>query len=173
MTAYIVTDKTTKNTVAVEKINYIPKDVPVLLLTGKKADGFGKGIFQPTIEEPEYTDAQLNVIKTKNKLVRNASLIDVTTAQYYLFHEGEFVLNAAGQLPVGKIYLDLVSSSGNAPRLFIDGSQTTDIGEIIQGSEFVVNGRSEHWYTLDGRRLNGKPTKKGLYINNGNKVVIK
>jgi hypothetical protein len=32
---------------------------------------------------------------------------------------------------------------------------------------------SNAWYTLDGRRLNGKPTVKGLYIYNGKKVVIK
>ena len=29
------------------------------------------------------------------------------------------------------------------------------------------------WYTLDGRKLDGKPTRKGLYINNGKKVVVK
>ena len=29
------------------------------------------------------------------------------------------------------------------------------------------------WYTIDGRRLNGKPTRSGVYINNGVKVVIK
>ena len=29
------------------------------------------------------------------------------------------------------------------------------------------------WYTLDGRKLQGKPTQKGLYIHNGNKRVIK
>ena len=29
------------------------------------------------------------------------------------------------------------------------------------------------WYTIDGRMLQGKPTKKGVYINNGIKVVIK
>lgn len=29
------------------------------------------------------------------------------------------------------------------------------------------------WFTLDGRRLNGQPTAKGLYINKGKKVVIK
>ncbi len=28
-----------------------------------------------------------------------------------------------------------------------------------------------HWYTLDGRRLNGQPTQRGLYIVNGKKVV--
>ncbi len=32
---------------------------------------------------------------------------------------------------------------------------------------------SDCWYTLGGRRLTGKPTQKGIYINNGNKVVIK
>jgi hypothetical protein len=29
------------------------------------------------------------------------------------------------------------------------------------------------WHNLQGLRLDGKPTKKGLYIMNGKKVVIK
>ena len=29
------------------------------------------------------------------------------------------------------------------------------------------------WYDLQGRRLDSKPTQKGLYINNGKKIVIK
>jgi hypothetical protein len=29
------------------------------------------------------------------------------------------------------------------------------------------------WYTVSGVRLAGKPTKKGLYIYNGKKIVIK
>lgn len=32
---------------------------------------------------------------------------------------------------------------------------------------------SDYWYTLDGRRLSGKPTQRGVYVNNGRKVVIK
>ena len=31
---------------------------------------------------------------------------------------------------------------------------------------------SDAWYTIDGQLLNGKPTQKGIYINNGKKVVI-
>lgn len=31
----------------------------------------------------------------------------------------------------------------------------------------------EAWYTLDGRRLDGQPTAKGLYIHGGKKVAIK
>ena len=32
---------------------------------------------------------------------------------------------------------------------------------------------AEHWFTLDGRRLQAKPTAPGIYVNNGKKVVIK
>ena len=33
-----------------------------------------------------------------------------------------------------------------------------------------LNG-GESWYTIDGKKLNGEPTKPGLYIRNGKKVV--
>jgi hypothetical protein len=29
------------------------------------------------------------------------------------------------------------------------------------------------WYSLDGKRLSGKPCQKGIYIQNGKKVIIK
>ena len=29
------------------------------------------------------------------------------------------------------------------------------------------------WYTLDGRKLSGKPVQRGIYVNSGKKVVIK
>ena len=32
---------------------------------------------------------------------------------------------------------------------------------------------TERWFDLNGRQLSGKPTKEGIYINKGNKVVIK
>jgi hypothetical protein len=32
---------------------------------------------------------------------------------------------------------------------------------------------ADHWFTLDGRRLQAKPTAPGIYVNNGRKVVIK
>jgi hypothetical protein len=42
----------------------------------------------------------------------------------------------------------------------------------VHDSGFMVNG-SDAWYTLDGRKLDGKPTRAGVYINNGKAVVIK
>jgi hypothetical protein len=37
----------------------------------------------------------------------------------------------------------------------------------------VPSQNGDEWYDLSGRKLSGKPTTKGLYINNGKKVVIK
>ncbi len=51
---------------------------------------------------------------------------------------------------------------------FGDDDGTTGI--VDNKRETITNNR---WYTLDGRRLNSKPTTKGLYIYNGNKMVVK
>ena len=32
---------------------------------------------------------------------------------------------------------------------------------------------SDNWYSIDGRRLVGKPSHRGVYINNGKKLIIK
>ena len=50
------------------------------------------------------------------------------------------------------------------------GGDTTGIDAILMNSERV---NSETWYTLDGRKLQDKPTQKGVYISNGKKVIIK
>ena len=55
----------------------------------------------------------------------------------------------------------LVSASGETTGI---GTLDTRTGEVTFGEE---------WYSLDGRKLDGKPTKKGLYINKGKTVVIK
>jgi hypothetical protein len=50
---------------------------------------------------------------------------------------------------------------------------TTTVYPTFNGQWLMVNGQSGYFYTLDGRRMDGRPTKKGVYINNGMKVVIK
>ena len=52
-----------------------------------------------------------------------------------------------------------------------DGT-VTQIGTLdSRTGEVSLDG--DAWYSLDGRRLSGKPNAKGVYINNGKKVVIK
>ena len=51
-----------------------------------------------------------------------------------------------------------------------DGIIAIDNGQLtIDNEDSSLSG----WYTLDGRKLGGKPTQKGIYINNGIKVAIK
>ena len=53
---------------------------------------------------------------------------------------------------------------------------TVTIGDGASGIRTNVNDNgnvNDGWYTIDGRKLQGKPTQKGVYIMNGRKVVIK
>ena len=61
-----------------------------------------------------------------------------------------------------RITVKLISASGEITGI---GTLDTKTGE--------VSFDSEAWYTLDGVRLSGKPSSKGIYINNGKKIVIK
>ena len=57
-------------------------------------------------------------------------------------------------------------------RLVSRNGETTAIGTLdTKTGELSFD--SEAWYTLDGVRLSGKPSTKGIYINNGKKIVIK
>ena len=42
---------------------------------------------------------------------------------------------------------------------------------IIQNLKFKIQNEADAWYTLDGRKLDKQPTKSGLYIHNGRKVL--
>ncbi len=53
---------------------------------------------------------------------------------------------------------------------FGDDDETTGVSPITVADGDV---RVPRWYTLDGVRLDAQPTKKGLYIHGGKKVVIK
>ena len=56
-------------------------------------------------------------------------------------------------------------------RLLNSNGVTTGILSV-NDSGFTVQD-PDAWYSLDGRKLAGEPTRRGIYINNGKKVVIK
>ena len=45
---------------------------------------------------------------------------------------------------------------------------STDLHQVTRDKSQV---QSNKWYTLDGRKLNGMPKAKGVYIHNGKKVI--
>ena len=96
--------------------------------------------------------------------------------QSYGLYNGEFyaVDDASAGIAGHKCWLNVAKPTQHlAPRLSItmDG-ETTEIGDAMRLNDKrqMIN---DKWYTLDGRKINGQPTKKGIYIYNGRKVVIK
>ena len=63
---------------------------------------------------------------------------------------------------------------GNTPTGIVPMSDVEGKMSEVRGKMSEVRGKmSEVWYDLSGRRLNAKPHAKGIYINNGKKIVIK
>ena len=99
---------------------------------------------------------------------------DMKAADYYVCNGIEFIkVRGAGAMASNKAYLK-VNGNGNPQsiqfRHSIDGgAETTGIDASLVNSEEV----NSVWYDLNGRRLQGKPSLKGIYIKNGKKVVVK
>ena len=82
-----------------------------------------------------------------------------------------------------KVFIYAVETSANAAparRAMGENSVLLYGYEVKLGSSGIEDVRvadkvntQEIWYTLDGRRLQSKPTTKGLYIVNGKKVIVK
>ena len=67
-----------------------------------------------------------------------------------------------------------VSGSRAMTRAIINyGDGTTAIVSLRDGITERVGSAPESWYDLQGRRLEGRPQVKGIYIRDGKKVVIK
>ena len=64
------------------------------------------------------------------------------------------------ELP-SRIIVRLVNKNGSPTAI---GTMDTKTGEVVFGDE---------WYTLDGRRIEGQPTQKGVYIQDGKKIIVK
>ena len=165
----------TIGTMNIVPLDYIPEGVPVLLLSDAEAEGF---VASPKEEStPEITDA----VRNSNQLkMAPEGGVAVKDREVYMFYLGEFVLAFEGTIKKGNFYLmnpnysDSPSSNNAASRRtlqFVIEDVETGI-DNSQSSMLKVH-LSNEWFALDGRRLNGKPTQKGLYIVNGQKVVIK
>lgn len=56
-------------------------------------------------------------------------------------------------------------------KMYFSTNDATGIDVNVNAQPSTLN--PQLWFTIDGRLLSGKPTKKGIYINNGRKVIIK
>lgn len=68
-------------------------------------------------------------------------------------------------------------SEGNEVKTFVlnfgGDDEVTGIESIEDLNIYDLRFDADGWYDLAGRRLNGKPSIPGIYINNGSKIIIK
>lgn len=68
-----------------------------------------------------------------------------------------------------------VGASSSSPSFGVIIDDTIDMTSAIQETAASLTFHPSHpgWYSLDGRRLSGQPTQRGIYVLNGQKIVVK
>ena len=100
----------------------------------------------------------------------------MATGDFYVCNGKEFIkVRGAGTLAANKAFLFVEGNNTPASipfRRSIDGNGegTTSIDNLNVNDN--LNDNEATWYDLNGRKLNGKPAQKGIYIKNGRKVVV-
>ncbi len=96
--------------------------------------------------------------------------------QHFGFHR-----YTATEMPARKAFVLVPAAPGsNANALtrgisieFGDDATGIEAVEVLGNPSDQGRANDDTWYTIDGRKLGAKPTKKGLYIYKGRKVAIK
>ena len=168
--AYVVSD-VNATSATLTKIDHIPSNTGVILVGDA---GNTEVITMKNIRESDITDAD-KTNAASNQLIANVGEYALPASygsdyNYILTTDGFKHSSGSGTLAANKAFLRTttnVTLSG-APGFTLDfGTGTTGITEI----EKSVNAGNEAVFNLNGQRV-AQP-KKGLYIVNGKKVIIK
>ena len=142
--------------VTTTQLSFIPRGIPVLLesITGSS------------------TATETNTTGNMLQYASEATTVARSTGIAYVLYNNMYVRVTDNAIPAGKTYLlvPATSAAAGARQLSIShGNGTTGI-ESVDASLSSDNG--ERWFDLQGRRIS-KPSKTGIYIRDGKKVVIK
>ena len=154
-------------------------------------------VYKPRVAVTDYAFTTTTaVLKAKNTgvIAKTETMEDIynfyatygntsATAQdpfYYVNINGELSYGDAVTVGAFRWIIRVESKFGN-PNVsyaremhFFDGEEEETTGIIsIENGKLRIDNSSDAWYTIDGVKLDGKPHAKGVYIQNGRKVIIK
>lgn len=168
--AYAVSNvNTTTGVVTVgDPIGYIPANTGVLLKrTDTTVSDYALTAYTKQPEDEDITSMLAGTAEEKT-----VASINANGGTVYVLYKDAFVKTTTGSIPANRGYLLLgatMSNQPHAPKLTIEiGDGATGIN-TVHGSEVMVN----DYYDLSGRKLSSVPTKSGLYIKNGKKILVK
>ena len=159
--------------------------IPDPLTAGETTTTSGDWTFKGTYSTIEWTSApakptygfsaqDANAGITQGQFVKVGSYVRIKPMRAYLQYNGsdsQFT-NARSLTRAAATTSDDTLPETIGVRLISANGEVTAIGTLYTRTG-EVSFDSEAWYTLDGKRLNAKPNTKGIYVNNGKKVVIK
>ncbi len=132
---------------------------PVMTLTESSSSDTNGNDLRGISDRTPRTDVIANISDA------NAIYIMGNTSVGFGFHRytGEYV-------PAGKAFLPLNTSDGAKAQslTIVYAIGATGINSVSSDSN-----EQNDWFSLDGTRLNGKPSQPGIYVNGKKKVVVK
>ena len=133
--------------------------------TGEPTSSVEKGILRGTVAE-NFTVGNALENMPAYKVLTLGKIDDKVGFYIYKNNQSDAVLN-----PYKAYLLHKYSSSNNGEVKGIYISGFDELTEI----QMVENESTElgNWYSLQGVRLNARPTQRGIYLNNGKKVLVK
>ena len=157
--AYVATAADGDGVTMTKVVAPVPADTPLLLM-GTTGTEYNVPIVGSA------TTPATNLLKKGD----GTTVFDGTTYDYLLYSDGKFYQIGSGTIATNKAYLHLDANPAGARSLdiFIN-DETMGIDAALMN-----NGRMNHdgvVYDLQGRRVS--PLRKGLYIVNGKKMIVK
>ena len=156
---YIVKWATTGDPIA----DPVFKNVTIVNAPGQTTTGnvYFKGSFSPV--SLTANDKTVLYLGASNKLYYPSQNRTIGSCRAYFQLRGLTVADPSAEAPIRAFVLN-----------FGDGEATGIVDAEADSSLFTLHSSlKEGWYDMQGRRLSGKPTARGIYINNGKKIVIK
>ena len=98
----------------------------------------------------------------------NTKLLVGTNSSLYYPQNGARINAFRGYFQLNGLTANDVTNA----QIFFGDDGTTSLNEKLRMKNEELS-TATGWHTLDGRKLNAKPTTKGIYVNNGRKVVIR
>lgn len=163
---YTVASVTATEAVLSEKIDVMPKRTPMLIYN--ESETAQQILLIPTADVAPLANVADEFKGTAVEKELTAEEVAATNF-YVLTDQNQFVwVKDAGTIAAHRCWLEIApSEAAGARRIVFSGSGTTGIDAATLRD--ITTG---DWYDLNGRKIN-MPTKKGVYIFNGKKVVIK
>ena len=163
---YTVSEVTATEAVLSEKIDVMPKRTPMLIYNESETE-------QTVLLIPTTTDDDVFYYAgfKGTAVEKEVTAAEVAATNFYvLTDQNQFVwVKDAGTIAAHRCWLEIApSQAAGARRIVFSGSGTTGVESL---TPTLSEGEGD-WYDLNGRKIN-IPTKKGIYIQNGKKVVVK